>query len=76
MAYMSKTNLRTHLKLTHKRELGDVLKEEGLEYVYEMGVDDKGRPTRTAVGISGIEVRNVGPSNPRKSKCPKDRMIL
>merc|ERR1712043_131180 len=34
LAYMSKTNLRTHMKLTHKRDLKDVLKEEGKEFVY------------------------------------------
>ena len=69
MAYMANTNLYNHVKITHKRALKDVLKEQGRVFVYSAN-------GAKIVGISGIEVRNVGPSNPRKSKCPKDRMIL
>ena len=49
---MSKTNLRTHMKLTHKRDLKDVLKEEGKEFVYAKTFDTKGRPVLTQVGFS------------------------
>ena len=62
MAYMANTNLYNHVKITHKRALRDVLKEQGRVFVYSGA---------NIVGISGIEVRNVGPSNPRKSKCPR-----
>ena len=57
MAYVSKQNLLTHMKLTHKRkltvaQLKDVLKEEGKEFVYTKTVDTKGRPVLTQVGFS------------------------
>ena len=61
---MSMTNLRSHVKINHKRDLKEVLKEQGREYVYAGGTS-RGRGI---VGISGIEVRNVGPVNTRKPK--------
>merc|ERR1711974_340113 len=62
-AYMSKTNLVTHVKQTHKRNLKDVLKEQGKVDVYS------GRgPSAIIVGISGTVFGNVGPGKPRKPK--------
>ena len=57
---MSVTNLQLHVKDSHKRLLREVMEEQGRKYVYS--------GKRTRVGISGIEVMNVGPSNPRKEK--------
>ena len=57
MAYVSKQNLLTHMKLTHKRkltvaQLKDVLKEVGKEFVYVKSIDWRGRPQTSAVGIA------------------------
>ena len=57
MAYVSKQNLLTHMKLTHKRKLTvarlkDVLKELGKEFVYVKSIDWRGRPQTSAVGIA------------------------
>ena len=59
---MSKTNLVTHVKQTHKRNLKDVLKEQGKVDVYSGA---------KIVGISGTVVGNVGPGKPRKPKKSK-----
>ena len=63
---MSKTNLVTHVKQTHKRNLKDVLKEQGKVDVYSGS-----GPSAIIVGISGTVVGNVGPGKPRKPKKSK-----
>ena len=73
-AYMSKTNLWTHVRDTHKRKLKEVMEEQGMEYVYtKVPVVGSGRNTRI-IGIKGIEVKNVGPMKVRERKGYKKLM--
>ena len=69
---MNKTNLCTHMKITHKRELKEVLEEQGMEfiYAYESGTARVrgGFRGNRIIGIKGIEVKNVGQIKVREQK--------
>ena len=61
---MNKTNLCTHMKIIHKREINEVLEEQGMEYAYAKIPDGRS----LIVGIKGIEVKNVGPMKAREPR--------
>ena len=60
------------MKITHKRELKEVLEEQGMEfiYAYESGTARVrgGFRGNMIIGIKGIEVKNVGPIKVRERK--------
>ena len=61
------------MKITHKRELKEVLEEQGMDYVYGKG-SGAGMGSARIIGIKGIEVKNVGPMKVRKLKGYKKLM--
>ena len=69
---MNKTNLCTHMKITHKRQLKEVLEEQGMEFVYAnesgTGRGRGGFRGNRIIGIKGIEVKNVGQIKVRERK--------
>ena len=71
LAYMNKTNLCTHMKIIHKRELNEVLEEQGMEYAYAKIPDGR----TMIVGIKGIEVKNVGPMKAREPQVYKKLQV-
>ena len=60
------------MKITHKRELKEVLEEQGMEfiYAYESGTARVrgGFRGNRIIGIKGIEVKNVGQIKVRERK--------
>ena len=66
------------MKITHKRELKEVLEEQGMEfiYAYESGTARVrgGFRGNRIIGIKGIEVKNVGPMKVRERKGYKKLM--
>ena len=69
---MNKTNLCTHMKITHKRELKEVLEEQGMDfiYAYESGTARVrgGFRGNRIIGIKRIVVKNVGQIKVRERK--------
>ena len=53
------------MKIIHKRELNEVLEEQGMEYAYAK-IPHGGGLRTMIVGIKGIEVKNVGPMKARE----------
>ena len=52
------------MKIIHKREINEVMEEQGMEYAYAKMPDGRSM----IVGIKGIEVKNVGPMKAREPR--------
>ena len=59
------------MKIIHKRELNEVLEEQGMEYAYAKIPDGR----TMIVGIKGIEVKNVGPMKAREPQVYKKLQV-
>ena len=66
------------MKIIHKRELNEVMQEQGMEYAYAKitpGCKNGGGLSTKIVGIKGIEVKNVGPMKAREPQVYKKLQV-